>query len=81
MQSVNEKLLEHHRASAITTKWLDAILHFKDAQSLTKEMCSVMIKKVILNEHSVSIYFTFADEYKKALAFLKNYVEKSGDII
>ena len=69
LQSVNEKLLEHHRASAITTKWLDAILHFKDAQSLTKEMCSVMIKKVILNEHSVSIYFTFADEYKKALAF------------
>ena len=81
LQSVNEKLLEHHKASAITTKWLDVILYFKDAQSLTKEMCSVMIKKVILNEHSVSIYFTFADEYKKALAFLKNYVEKSGDVI
>lgn len=81
LQSVNETLLEHHKAPVITTKWLDVLLRFKDAQSLTKEMCSVMVKKVVLNEHSVSIYFTFADEYEKALAFLRNHVGKSGDVV
>lgn len=43
---------------------------FRDTKKLTKEMCSAMVKKVVLNENSVSVHFTFADEYEKAIASL-----------
>ena len=62
----------------VTTKWINDFIRFKDTKKLTKEMCSVMVKKVVLNENSVSIHFTFRDEYEKALAFLDGSGKNGG---
>lgn len=80
LQIVNAELLENSQMPVVTTKWMSDFIRFKDTKILTKEMCSVMVKKVVLNENSVSIHFTFKDEYEKALAFLQGYVRKSGDV-
>ncbi len=78
LQIANAKLQENSQMSVVTTKWIDDFIRFKDTKKLTKEMCSVMVKKVVLNENSVSIHFTFTDEYEKVLAFLDGYGRKCG---
>ena len=78
LQIANAKLQENSQMSVVTTKWIDDFIRFKDTKKLTKEMCSVMVKKVVLNENSVSIHFTFTDEYEKVLAFLDGYGSKCG---
>ena len=50
------------------TKWVRDFSRFKDTEKLTKEMCTIMVKKVVLSRNCVSIHFTFTDEYEKALA-------------
>ncbi|MDE7320554.1 MAG: recombinase family protein [Lachnospiraceae bacterium] len=42
----------------------------KDARKLTKEMCSVMVKKIVWKENTIHVHFTFTDEYERALAVL-----------
>lgn len=78
LQAVNAELQENSQMSEVTTKWISDFICFKDTKKLTKEMCSVMVKKVVLNENSVSIHFAFTDEYEKALAFLDGYGKKCG---
>lgn len=78
LQAANAKLQENSQMPVVTTKWINDFIRFKDTKKLTKEMCSVMVKKVVLNENSVSIHFTFTDEYEKALAFLDGYGKKCG---
>ena len=78
LQAVNAELQENSQMSDVTTKWISDFICFKDTKKLTKEMCSVMVKKVVLNENSVSIHFAFTDEYEKALAFLDGYEKKCG---
>lgn len=78
LQDANAKLQENSQMPVVTTKWINDFIRFKDTKKLTKEMCSVMVKKVVLNENSVSIHFTFTDEYEKALAFLDGYGKKCG---
>lgn len=78
LQAVNAELQENSQMSEVTTKWIRDFICFKDTKKLTKEMCSVMVKKVVLNENSVSIHFAFTDEYEKALAFLDGYGKKCG---
>lgn len=78
LQAANVKLQENSQMPVVTTKWINDFIRFKDTKKLTKEMCSVMVKKVVLNENSVSIHFTFTDEYEKALAFLDGYGKKCG---
>lgn len=78
LQAVNAKLQENSQMPEVTTKWISNFICFKDTKKLTKEMCSVMVKKVVLNENSVSIHFAFTDEYEKALAFLDGYGKKCG---
>ncbi len=78
LQAVNAELQENSQMSDVTTKWISDFICFKDTKKLTKEMCSVMVKKVVLNENSVSIHFAFTDEYEKALAFLDGYGKKCG---
>ena len=79
LQIANTKLQENSQIPIVTTNWISNLICFKDAKKLTKEMCSVMVKKVVLNENSVSIHFTFTDEYEKALAFLNGFAKKSGE--
>ena len=64
---------------AVTANWNSDFSRFKDTKKLTKEMCSVMVKKVVLNRNCVSIHFTFTDEYKKTLELLNRYGKKRGD--
>ena len=78
LQAVNAELQENSQMPEVTTKWISDFICFKDTKKLTKEMCSVMVKKVVLNENSVSIHFAFTDEYEKALAFLDGYGKKCG---
>ncbi len=80
LQAANAKLQENSQMPEVTTKWISDFICFKDTKKLTKEMCSVMVKKVVLNENSVSIHFTFTDEYAKALAFLNGYGKKCGGV-
>ena len=79
LQAVNAKLQENSQMPEVTTKWISDFICFKDTKKLTKEMCSVMVKKVVLNENSVSIHFAFTDEYEKAFAFLDGCGKKCGD--
>lgn len=79
LQIANTKLQENSQIPIVTTNWISNLICFKDTKKLTKEMCSVMVKKVVLNENSVSIHFTFTDEYEKALAFLNGFAKKSGE--
>lgn len=72
LQIANAKLQENSQVPAVTTKWNRDFSRFKDTKKLTKEMCSVMVKKVVLNRNCVSIHFTFTDEYEKALVFLNS---------
>ena len=52
----------------VLTKWVRDFSCFKDTEKLTKEMCTIMVKKVVLSRNCVSIHFTFTDEYEEALA-------------
>ena len=79
LQIANTKLQENSQIPIVTTNWISNLICFKDTKKLTKEMCSVMVKKVVLNEDSVSIHFTFTDEYEKALAFLNGFAKKTGE--
>ena len=81
LQLANEKLQGSGQMPTVATKWIGDFIRFKDTMTLTKEMCSVMVKKVVLNENSISVHFAFADEYEKALKFLKGYAKESGDTI
>lgn len=81
LQIADAQLQENRQNPAMTAKWMNDFICLKDAKKLTREMCSVMVKKVVLNENSVSIYFTFADEYEKAPAYLNSYGKKCGDAI
>lgn len=81
LQTANEELMENSQMPKITTNWISPLIQFRDAQKLSREMCLVMVKKVVLNENSVSIYFNFTDEYEKALTFLKNHIETRGDAV
>nr|WP_300784258.1 recombinase family protein [uncultured Acetatifactor sp.] len=81
LQLANAKLQENSQVPTVTTKWIGEFIRFKDTMTLTKEMCSVMVKKVVLNENSISVHFAFADEYEKALKFLKGYAKENGDAI
>ena len=81
LQTANEELMENSQMPKITTNWISPLIQFMDAQKLSKEMCLAMVKKVVINENSVSIYFKFSDEYEKALTFLKNHTEKRGDAV
>lgn len=79
LQAANAKLQENSRMPMAETERLRDFIPFQDAKELTKEMCAVMVKKVVLNENSVSIYFAFTDEYEKAFAFLDGCGKKCGD--
>lgn len=79
LQPANEELSENSHISTVTTAWIDKLVRFREGQELTREMCAVMVKKVVLNESSVSVHFAFADEYEKALTFLRSYERKCGD--
>lgn len=81
LQLANEKLQGSGQMPTVATKWIGDFIRFKDTMTLTKEMCSVMVKKVVLNENSISVHFAFSDEYEKALKFLKGYAKESGDTI
>lgn len=78
LQAANARLQENSQMPVVTTKWINDFIRFKDTKKLTKEMCSVMVKKVVLNENSVSIHFTFTDEYEKAFDFLDGFGKKCG---
>lgn len=79
LQAANAKLQENSRMPMVETERLRDFIPFQAAKELTKEMCAVMVKKVVLNGNSVSIHFTFTDEYEKAFAFLDGYGKKCGD--
>ena len=78
LQAANAKLQEQSRMPGTTEAGIRDVSCFHDTEKLTKEMCSAMVKKVVLNEHSVSIHFTFTDEYEKALAFLDGSGKNGG---
>lgn len=79
LQAAYEKIQENSRMPMAETERLRDCIPFQDAKELTKEMCAVMVKKVVLNENSVSIHFAFTDEYEKAFAFLDGCGKKCGD--
>lgn len=78
LQAAYEKIQENSRMPAAETERLRDFIPFQDAKKLTKEMCAVMVKRVVLNENSVSIHFTFTDEYEKAPAFPDGHGEECG---
>lgn len=81
LQSARQELSDGRRMPEITTCWIKPLIRYKDTGELTREMCQALVEKVILNENSVSIHFTFADEYEKALGFLNANTEKNGGVL
>lgn len=64
LQSAGERLWEYGKRQAAATTWRAAPEPFKNTGKLTKEMCSLMVKQVVLYESRVQIYFAFADGYE-----------------
>ncbi len=64
LEAASAGLEAHSRRPAVRAAQKDVIRHLAERGELTKEMCSLMVRQVVLNENRVCIYFAFADGYE-----------------
>lgn len=79
--AVQEEQKEAQEAPVVNNEWLKRLTQFRNATALTKEMCDVMIEKVVIYKDTVSVHFAFASEYDRAISYLAHYTKPHGGVV
>ena len=81
ISAAQQEQKEAHNAPTVNADWMKQLLEFKNATSLTKEMCTAMVEKIVVYEDTVSVHFTFASEYDRAVSFMSHYCKPHGGAV